>query len=92
MSDASLANVVFAAIRVAFAALTVTLYRPLLRKAGPAPPASGIPMSAPAPRMRAPEAHARTPTVLHHLNADSPCRSNLDQGAGRRTRPRLNGV
>jgi hypothetical protein len=36
--DASLANVVFAAFPVAFAALTVTLYRPLLRKAGPAPP------------------------------------------------------
>jgi hypothetical protein len=34
MTDASLANVVF----VAFAALTVRLYRPLLRKADPTPP------------------------------------------------------
>jgi hypothetical protein len=52
MNDASLAYVAVAAFPVAFAAVTVTLYRPLPRTAGPAPP--GFPMSAPrTPRMRA---------------------------------------
>ena len=54
MTDASLANVVFAAFPVAFAAVTLTLYRPLLRKAGPAPPGVRLPMSAP----RTPDAGA----------------------------------
>jgi hypothetical protein len=45
MTDASLTNVVF----VAFAALTVTLYRPPRPEGGSAPPASGLPMSASAP-------------------------------------------
>ena len=54
MIDALLANVVFAAFPVAFAALTLTLYRPFLRKAGPAPPGVRLPdVRAPHPRMRA---------------------------------------
>jgi hypothetical protein len=38
MTNASLVNVVVAALPVALAALTLRLYRPLLRQAGPAPP------------------------------------------------------
>jgi hypothetical protein len=54
--DASLANVVvFAAFSVAFAALTVALYRPLLRKAGPAPAGVRRPdVRVPRPRVRVP--------------------------------------
>jgi hypothetical protein len=53
MTDASLANVVFAAFPVAFAALTVRSYRPR-PEGGPAPPGVRIPMSA----SRTPDARA----------------------------------
>jgi hypothetical protein len=43
MNDASLANVVVAAFPVAFAAVTLTLYRPLPRTAWPAPPGVRLP-------------------------------------------------
>jgi hypothetical protein len=49
MTDASLANVVFAAFPVAFAAVTLTLYRPSSERRGPRRPASGLRCPRPAP-------------------------------------------
>jgi hypothetical protein len=80
MTDASLTNVVL----VAFAALTVRLYRPSSGRRSRAARRPDPDVRVPHPRMRALEAHARTPTVLHHLTAGSPCRSNPDKGDGRR--------
>jgi hypothetical protein len=69
MTNASLVNVVVAAFPVALAALTLRLYRPLLRKAGPAPPS-----------VRHPDVPACTPDAgacnsgLHAYDAPPPDR------------------